>query len=359
MSSGSSSYSYSDSSHFSVSDIDLVGIELNKRYGVIKRIGYGAFSTVWMAYDFVGAKLVAVKVLNEDDYQAGEEEIEVHKTLLLKNSSYINQMLDNFVYEKEHICIVYELFAGSVSDLLKMYQKGMSEKMVRDIIKQTLIALQDLNTAGYKHTDIKPENLLVVGQTKYMDDILHKVRSGSYKKNRVTILKELIKVPDDGTELDSKYLDSIRIKLTDFGTCRKLNHVTYDIQTRYYRCPDVILQYGCDKTCDLWSIGCMMYNLLTGDDLFDPPESDYVTCDRAHIYMMYSKLGVIPDHLINIALKKDVFFTRNNLLKGVRKIDYNEITVPLKDPSFLFLLLEYDPKKRHTIEQLLSNKWFQ
>ena len=177
------------------------------------------------------------------------------------------------------------------------------------------------------------------------------------KRSRQSILKELVKLNDEDDDLDSKYLETIKIKLTDFGTCRKLNHITYDIQTRYFRSPDVILQYGCDKTCDLWSVGCMMFCLLTGEDLFDPDDSDSETCDRCHIRMMYSKLGVIPDHLINSSLKRDIFFTKNNLLKGVKKIDYHGIALPVKDASLLQLLLEYDPKKRQTVESLLSNSW--
>ncbi|WP_371918795.1 protein kinase, partial [Pseudomonas sp. GW460-4] len=66
-----------------------------------------------------------------------------------------------------------------------------------------------------------------------------------------------------------------RCKLVDFGnTCWTHKQVTDDIQTRQYKCPEVILGSKYSTPADLWSFACICFELATGDVLFDPPYSD-------------------------------------------------------------------------------------
>jgi serine/threonine-protein kinase SRPK3 len=63
----------------------------------------------------------------------------------------------------------------------------------------------------------------------------------------------------------------IEVKIADLGNaCWVDRHFTTDIQTRQYRAPEVILGSRYDTSADLWSLGCMTFELLTGDYLFDP-----------------------------------------------------------------------------------------
>lgn len=59
--------------------------------------------------------------------------------------------------------------------------------------------------------------------------------------------------------------------LADLGNaCWVNHHFTNDIQTRQYRSPEAILGARYDTSADIWSVGCMIFELLTGDYLFDP-----------------------------------------------------------------------------------------
>ncbi|KAA6359565.1 MAG: putative serine/arginine-rich protein specific kinase, partial [Streblomastix strix] len=63
------------------------------------------------------------------------------------------------------------------------------------------------------------------------------------------------------------------IKLVDFGNaCWTDKHFTDNIQTCEYRAPEAILKAKYDTSCDIWSFACMIFELLTGDYLFDPHE---------------------------------------------------------------------------------------
>jgi len=68
--------------------------------------------------------------------------------------------------------------------------------------------------------------------------------------------------------------------LADLGNaCWTDHHFTNDIQTRQYRSPEAILGGKYDTSADIWSVGCIMFELLTGDYLFDPHNSSRFSKD--------------------------------------------------------------------------------
>ena len=176
-----------------------------------------------------------------------------------------------------------------------------------------------------------------------------------------------LKLPTD--TIDSKYLVNIKIRLSDFGNCVDINHDRYNIQTRHYRSPEVILNYRYDYRVDVWSVGCIIYELLTGHVLFNPVKHKNSNRDRNHIYNMVSLLGPVPDYLINLSDKRDVFFRHNNLLKGFTGIEYKplykNIYSELKNKlnkdelasliDILYKIFNYDSYKRPTIQELLDH----
>jgi serine/threonine-protein kinase SRPK3 len=62
-----------------------------------------------------------------------------------------------------------------------------------------------------------------------------------------------------------------RVVVVDLGNaCWTHKHFSDDIQTRQYRCPEVILGADYGTSADMWSLACIVFELLTGDLLFDP-----------------------------------------------------------------------------------------
>jgi serine/threonine-protein kinase SRPK3 len=407
----SSDYGSSSDDELSEEVVDYTGQVLFKKYVLIKKLGSGAFATVWLAYNYKNKKYYALKVQNGEDFEDAEYEVDIYKQLKKSSCQYFNQLVEHFVFkdeeDDEHMCMVTELCAGSLYDIMESgkYSKGLSYATVKTIIKQTLTAIVSLN---YKvkqlHTDIKPENLLVVGVNRKIERIMNNFnklnfnklvndkmktnKKGKRKNNyEYRMLKEVAKSSiasldvsdsidesDNYEPLDSKYMTDIKIKLSDFGSCRELPYGSYDIQTRYYRAPEIILGYSYNETCDIWSVGCMFYELLTGDILFDPDKKRRFNRDRSHLYEMMVRLGRVPDYLLDKSNRKNIFYKNNGLLKGTYFITPKPLDKLLIDKlkdrddmsdddifcvlDFMYSVLQYDPDKRPDARKCLNHKMF-
>jgi serine/threonine-protein kinase SRPK3 len=430
-----------------VDDTDFSGVILNSKYIPIAKLGYGSFSTVWLSYNINNKQFYAIKIQNIEDYVTGVEEVNIFKNLSRNNCDYFNKMVEDFVHKTEygdHICMVLDLLAGSIYEVIKRgkYSNGLPINLVKKIVHQQLIALDVLHNKYKKiHTDIKPENILLVGVSnnvkiiisefkKYnFDQMVQKKISKLNKKNTNLIQQDVANIiindmikkniissayVNDLTDSDnsdtSNYSDSdntsdsdnsvktktnnmdkdidkdvvndiyineknIITKLSDFGSCCNIDYKLYDIQTRYYRSPEILLNYPYNETCDLWSMGCVIYELLTGDILFNPIKRRGFSTDRSHIYDIQCKFGKIPEQLLNKSKKKKAFFKQNGLMKGsVYNFEFDPFIDRLVDKlksdtnnninninnivDLMVKMLNVDPFKRPNAKECLNHKLF-
>jgi len=419
MSSNSSNYlsnSYSNSSNSESSDDyrienhdDFKGNVLNNKYILINQIGSGSFATVWLALNIKDNSYCAIKMQDSDEIESGKEEINLLKKFNNSKCQFINTINDHFEYKNEDgdtfVCMVFDLLAGSLYDIIRIgkYSNGLPLNAVKSIIRQLLIAMDVIiNKHKILHTDIKPDNILVVGINNKVLDMIEQVKNNKNfnnclnKKNisKNKINKDGIKksVKDISFEqIDKKYskygklsneicfindiyIKDIQVKLSDFGNCRDLNYSNFDIQTRYYRAPEIILEYKYNQNCDIWSVGCIIYELLTGEILFDPGKNKRFNRDRHHIYDIICLLGKIPDDILNNSNRKCDFFKHNGLLKGIDSLQYKPLykllTEKLSTKSdfnqeqllltidLMYKLLKYDPYSRPEAKVILKHKWF-
>jgi hypothetical protein len=90
-------------------------------------------------------------------------------------------------------------------------------------------------------------------------------------------------------------LDAIQVKIVDLGNaCWTHKHFADDIQTRQYRCPEVIIGSTYDTSADMWSLACLVFELLTGDLLFDPRSGEGFDRDEDHLAQQMELLGKMP-----------------------------------------------------------------
>lgn len=381
--------------------ISLKGIFLNNKYVLIYKIGAGSFSSVWLSVNVFDSKYYAIKIQNTEDYDSGIDEICLLSKFNKERCNYINYLIEDFIYktdEGKHVCMVFNLMAGSVYDIMKVgkYSNGLPLLIVKKIVYQLLIAMDIINNKfKILHTDIKPENVLVVGKNKKINQIIKTLeknkqycnilkKRGKLKNDQIKkvideisfkeIEYEYYNADDDLEYINEEFIQNINAKLSDFGNCRDINYDDYDIQTRYYRSPEIILGYKYNENCDMWSVGCLIYELLTGELLFDPEKEKRMCRDRFHVYEMICKLGKIPKNLIKNSLRYSDFFKKNGLLKGIEEIEYKPLykilLEKLKDKydinqeqmfltiDFIYKLLHYDPFERPTPFLALKHKWF-
>lgn len=162
----------------------------------------------------------------------------------------------------------------------------------------------------------------------------------------------------------------VKCKLVDFGNaCWTHKQFTNDIQTRQYRCPEVLLGSKYSTPADLWSFACICFELATGDVLFDPHSGDNYDKDEDHLALMMELLGMMPRKIALGGRYSRDFFNRHGDLRHIRRLrfwpmskvlmekyDFNEQDA--KDMAdFLVPILDFVPEKRPTAAQCLSHPW--
>lgn len=97
-------------------------------------------------------------------------------------------------------------------------------------------------------------------------------------------------------------MKNTEIRLIDFGSATfDHEHHSTIVSTRHYRAPEVILELGWSQPCDVWSIGCIMFELYLGMTLFQTHDN------REHLAMMERILGTIPQRMARFDLFRLTF----------------------------------------------------
>jgi len=314
------------------------------RYEVLKVIGKGSFGQVVKAYDHKTHQHVALKMVRNEKrfHRQAQEEIRILEHLKKQdkeNGMNIVHMLEHFTF-RSHICITFELLSMNLYELIKKNKfQGFSLQLVRKFAHSILQCLDALYKNRIIHCDLKPENILLKQQG----------RSG--------------------------------IKVIDFGSsCYEHQRIYTYIQSRFYRAPEVILGAKYGMPIDMWSLGCILAELLTGYPLFPgedegdqlatiielqgmPPQKLLDNSKRARNfisskgYPRYCTVTTGPDGNVQLTGGR----SRRGKYRGPP--DSKEWTAALKgcdDSLFLDFMkrcLEWDPNTRITPSQALRHGW--
>uniref|UniRef100_A0A3B1KAL3 non-specific serine/threonine protein kinase n=1 Tax=Astyanax mexicanus TaxID=7994 RepID=A0A3B1KAL3_ASTMX len=150
-----------------------IGDLFNGRYHVIRKLGWGHFSTVWLCWDIQGKRFVAMKVVKSAQHytETALDEIKLLRCVRESdpsdpNKDMVVQLIDDFKISGIngiHVCMVFEVLGHHLLKwIIKSNYQGLPLPCVKSIIRQVLQGLDYLHTkCKIIHTDIKPENILM------------------------------------------------------------------------------------------------------------------------------------------------------------------------------------------------------
>lgn len=241
------------------------------KYKVSGIAGEGQYGTVYRA-ELKGTKdQVAIK-----KFKLGEDECTQREIDLLQRLKHPNIVAMKEIFrEAGKLHMVFEYCPQDMLAVLGRYPNGMSEKLVKRYVKQMCRALKYVHTKHVIHRDVKPENLLVMGNPEADD-------------------------PNENS-----------MKLCDFGVARTVGlqdtaQLTGYVSTRWYRAPELVMgnaqqvtkrggmrrvvrskQKKYSHPVDVWAVGCVMFELITAKPLF-PGKSDV---DQLDLIRRYGGIG--------------------------------------------------------------------
>ncbi|KAJ2778450.1 hypothetical protein GGI15_004180 [Coemansia interrupta] len=352
------------------------------RYMILAKLGEGAFSQAFLAADthctrmgrrHDGTRLVSIKRMGAQEGAIGIADYHSISTLNALDPRArvpIVRIYDMFMHQTEtesRVCLVMEpLLGGTLHDtfprrIAALYAaqdtevaRKMHIDMIRKVVKQLLAALAHMHSNSLIHADVKTTNIICV---------------------------------------DSQ---SLRAKLIDFGNAVSDGDVseyykTFEIQTVWFRAPEVAYQRPFGRAIDIWSVGCVMCELWLGRPLFTdmdnhslirsmlklrglPPASLYASSPvYSEAVRIWSSGRPTPSPGFAPAVVRGRLHGSHNLGMGVssaeQSLDWDpqlrmhwlKHSLHVDDNDFVSLadsMLEYDPEQRPTAAEALQHPFF-
>ena len=342
-----------------LSNKDIIELE-DYNYHIIEQIGRGSFSNVYEANKYIKINHGYEKGEKGEEENGEEDKLGQVKTKVicnnrelalkfyknnkifqksaitelnflihLKNNNIENNIIQYIDYFSlnSHICIVFEKYD---MDLYKYYSKYIKPSKIKKenysfLLKSITLGLSYLKNKNIINTDLKPENIFVnLDKSKFA----HKNKEYPFKN----------------------------IVISDFSSAIKMNIPVkyYNLTSLWYRAPEIYFKIKNLNFIDIWSFGCILYELWYSEPLFCLHEPNYeknnISLQNNHIL----KIGYMPKDFLKSNYIKDELIVKPRFFHSHKQSKYYKTkfdSIPY--PEIIRKILVWEPTKRITPEEIL------
>ncbi|KAF2004736.1 non-specific serine/threonine protein kinase [Amniculicola lignicola CBS 123094] len=357
-----------------------IGEILDSSYKVLGKLGYGAYSTVWLCRNTRDVGFVAIKVCTRDFDRSARihRELQFYKHVSSLNSqhhgqSFVRGLLGTFEITGptgQHLCLVHPPMHMTIQEL---QYRNQSHRLNEPLLKWTLSNL--LNALSFLHDeakvvhtelDINPSNIML---TVADESVLHDFEKAEAEKPSPA------KVIDDvrtiygsrklGLPRDSLWGQPV---LCDFGEARIGKSHRGLIQPDLYRAPEVLFEMEWSSSADIWNVAALIWDLFENRHLFNAIDENLQPSATHHVAEMVAYLGLpYPEYIQRSEITKKVFDEQGRW-KGaggtvVPQLSLEESISALDGETkeqflnFIRSMLKWSPEKRKQASELLQDPW--
>uniref|UniRef100_A0A3Q1B4R0 Protein kinase domain-containing protein n=1 Tax=Amphiprion ocellaris TaxID=80972 RepID=A0A3Q1B4R0_AMPOC len=289
-------------------------------------LGEGSFGIVAKCRNTETTKIEAVKVNKSEEgvLEVAMDEIAILKRLRRLNPDTCNIVQCNgFFFDKETICLSFELLDLSLQDYLQEKNpRGLTTRELRPILHQMATALSHLHSSGIIHADLKPPNVMVV----------------------------------------NRHEQPLKVKLIDFGVARLVSAVNQGdwMGTLHYSAPEMLLGVPFNESVDIWALGLLMVELATGCQLY-PGKTEYDV-----LRFIFEMQGQPCDDVLDPEYQHGFCASETrgmklNSLNDIEKYMVQDLGYEEDQKIFVSLIksmLSLDAGRRITAQEVLEHRFF-
>ena len=383
------------------------------RYEIIQKLGWGHAGMVYLCRDQQTQTYCAIKIYRSHKYYRMEykDEIRITEKLMeFPDNNYSVKVLEHFEINGKggegHKCAVLELLGVSIYEIMKYTKfRGFPLQFCKFVTREVVKILDYFHsTCGIIVCDIRPKNILLQLTTAQVNsleekglieekldssvfkhtDTPYKVLNSAFSCNfpvdsgkKQKVAKSKGKKKSGSAQDRLKQLSKLglvneefRMKLINLGSASEMpENCTREVPTLNYRSPEVILKMPYTAATDIWSLGCLVFELATGNNLFEPLKNTGYRKEDDHLAQMVEALGELPKDFTAKSLVYDKYFNEKGRLKNIFMLRH----WPLRDvlierhgiipeeaealDEFLRFLLCYDPEKRPNLQEIAQHPW--
>ncbi|KAJ4031212.1 hypothetical protein NW758_012565 [Fusarium oxysporum] len=313
-----------------------LGDVIQERYHIMRKVGWGQYSTVWLAVDMKLTRYVSLKITLATQPQTTSREVSLYKSHLRNSCPGLVTLCDIIKItgpNGAHDGLVFETMGPDLTTLLrfrpefqigKPWERRFTKYFARRALLNTIQALHGLQERGIVHCDLHSGNILAciepIEATQDTEQRLKQPESDARPLKRKDGKKDLwapsyLLEPRSLSDYFSYGLDPL-VKLADLGgafTEENPLQATEVITPVALRAPEIILGGRLGKGIDIWAFGYLIFEMIFGRPLFVAIQSlegqDYdETSNDEHLIQLWEVIGPLPKPLLEKWRRADQYF---------------------------------------------------